>query len=76
MRNKNPEITALSLALPAALINIEIGGFGKALACFFRRGLEHGAEQVDAVAHGSNAQIQAEEGVHDLHDPPSANPMY
>ena len=76
MRNEDPKITAFSFALPAGFIDIEVGGSGKTLFCLFRHGLEFGAKPVDAIAHGSNAQIQTEQGVHDLHDTPSANPVY
>jgi hypothetical protein len=76
MRDEDLKVTALSFAFPAGLIDIEVRGSGKTLSCLFRHGLEFGAKPVDAIAHGSNAQIQTEQGVHDLHDPPSDNPVY
>ena len=74
-RNEDPKIAALPLVLPAGLINVEAGGIGKGLPDLLRHGFQLGADAFDAIAHASQAQVQAEEGVHDLHDASSADPV-
>ena len=74
-RNEDPKIAAISFALPSGLINVEIWRLGKRLPCFLRHRLQFRAYPVDAVAHAPKAQIQTEEGVHDLNYPSSADLM-
>lgn len=72
-RDQNPQVARLSLALPSRFIDVEMPGFGKGFPDFFGNGLECGTDTVQAVAHGAQTQVQAEQGVHDLNDAPSAD---
>lgn len=72
-RNEHPEIAAVPFALPSGLVNIEVIGFGKGLPHLLRHGLQLGTDPLYAIAHASEAQVQAKEGVQDLRHASSAN---
>lgn len=74
-RDEHPKVSTVAFALPAGLVNVEVAGVAKGLLHFLGDGLKLGADPIDAIAHGSQAKAQAEEGVEDFHDASSANSM-
>ena len=73
LRDKDPKVMAQPFTLPTGFIDVEAGSIGKALPDLLGDRLQFRAQPGDAVANGSQTEVQPEKRVQDLDDASAAD---